>query len=213
MYSVCCSVIPVRCYSRRHCGDVWFGCCRAAVLVSSAKTKQLSSRGFVDIQHKGWSNSFCWLAVHVSSIKRHENTWLQHTNRLCIALRIICGLSTTFIHDSAKQLPDISLALGVSTLLCIHGVCMHTVLSNNDVFSKLVLFCHPNFLSSFWEEGGERFGSRTRDNAPIKPQTVSWRRRGRRMCTSTSWTLSSTLSWWRIRPQCNEILSFTGIWG
>ena len=48
--------------------------------------------------------------------KRHAPTWLQHTNRFCVALRIICGLSTTFIHDYGQQLRT-------------RGLCMQTVLS------------------------------------------------------------------------------------
>ena len=48
---------------------------------------------------------FLTLVLLVLSIKRHGPSWLQHTNRPCIALRIICGLSTVFIHDYAKRLP------------------------------------------------------------------------------------------------------------
>ena len=49
----------------------------------------------------GMVEQFCSLALHVSSIPRRGPTWLQHTKRFCIALPIICQLSTTFIHDCA----------------------------------------------------------------------------------------------------------------
>ena len=77
---------------------------------------------------------FCSLAVQVSSIKRHGPTWLQRTNRVCIALRIISGLSTIFIRGC--------LATVVSTLLCTPWFV------HSDRIVGILLF-HSNVLSLF----------------------------------------------------------------
>ena len=66
-------------------------------------------------------------ALYVSSIKRFGPTSPQHTNLFCIALRIICGPSTTFIHDCAWQLQIkfwqwVCHHLFVSMVLCLQTV-------------------------------------------------------------------------------------------
>ena len=69
---------------------------------SSAKTStmQVFSGAFIRIQHEGWSNSF---PVRLARLidKTAWTTWLLHTHCFCIALRIICELYTTCIHDYA----------------------------------------------------------------------------------------------------------------
>ena len=99
------SVTPARCYSRRHCGDTGFVGAGPRCSSADTSTMQVSSGAFVRNSTQMVVEQFCSLAVHASSIKRHGPTGLQHIIRFCIALRIICGRSTTFIHDGAKQLP------------------------------------------------------------------------------------------------------------
>ena len=71
---------------------LWFRCCKAA------------SGSFICIQQR-MVEQFFRFACHVSPIKLHGPTWLPHSNRFCIALHIICELSTTFVCDCAWPLP------------------------------------------------------------------------------------------------------------
>ena len=139
----CRSVTPVRCHSRGRCG--YFGFVVAGPPRSSAKTSTMhvSSTVFIRIQHKEWSDSFFSLAVHVSSVKRFGPTWLRHTNRFSTALRIICGLSTTFIRDFAQQLPVPVCNWCVNP--CSYPWFVHAVRT-----VKFFTTSHPNFLSSSW---------------------------------------------------------------
>ena len=88
---------------------------------------------------------FCSLALHVSSIKRHGPTGLQHTHNVsALGLRIICGLSTTFIHHNAWQLPISVLAIGVSTFWTLRTVHAHHLAF---FFQKEILCTFPSQFS------------------------------------------------------------------